>query len=231
MKIFLAYGYNDRDRWINDLVAPIIEAFGAEVVDGKEMYGETLSEGVRKNIQSCDGLIAFLTRRDPGPTNNRWTTHRWVTDELACALTSTSKIHVLEVRETEIDDQGGMAGGRQYIVYDEKDRDRCLVDLVRAIGAWCRMVKVKLLPEDFVNEVRPVIKDPRVKCSYRYLDGSRTSAPVDVQMLPVARSLVIEVNNVPYGQPLIQVEVTAPGKLWTSDFEPVGLLSVHLQGG
>lgn len=70
-----------------------------------------------------------------------------------------------------------------------------------------------------------------MKCSYRFLEGSRTSDPFDAGMLPVANGLVIDVNNVPIGQPLIQVEVTAPGKSWTSDFEPVGLLSVHLQGG
>ncbi len=230
MRIFLGYGYHDRDRWIEDLVAPIIEAFGAEVVDGKEIYGQDLSEGVRMKIRSCDGLIAFLTRRDP-TKDNRWTTHRWVTDELACAI--TSKIHVLEVLETEIDDQRGMAGDRQYIPYDENGRERCLVELVKAIGAWCRSttVRLKLLPEDVVREIRPVLNDPRVKCSYRFLEGSRPSDTFDVRMLPVTGGLVIDVNDVPIGQPLIQVEVTAPGKSWTSDFQPVGLSSVHLQGG
>ena len=35
MRIFVAYGYNDRDKWIEKMVFPVIEAFGAEVETGE----------------------------------------------------------------------------------------------------------------------------------------------------------------------------------------------------
>jgi hypothetical protein len=43
MRLFIGYGYNDRDKWIEELVFPLAEALGCEVVRGKVMYGETLA--------------------------------------------------------------------------------------------------------------------------------------------------------------------------------------------
>jgi hypothetical protein len=39
MRIFVGFGYNERDRWIRDMVFPLIPAFGDEVVTGEEAYG------------------------------------------------------------------------------------------------------------------------------------------------------------------------------------------------
>ena len=36
MRIFVAYGYNARDAWIEDLVFDVIRAADLEPVDGKE---------------------------------------------------------------------------------------------------------------------------------------------------------------------------------------------------
>lgn len=47
MKIFVGFGYNDRDKWIRDLVFPIIRAFGHEVLTGEEAYGDILPEYVK----------------------------------------------------------------------------------------------------------------------------------------------------------------------------------------
>ena len=38
MRVFLGYGYNDRDEWIKRDVFPILEAMNLEVVSGKEMH-------------------------------------------------------------------------------------------------------------------------------------------------------------------------------------------------
>ena len=37
VKIFVAFRYNDRDRWVVDLVFPIIRAFSDDVVTGEEL--------------------------------------------------------------------------------------------------------------------------------------------------------------------------------------------------
>lgn len=39
MKIFVGYGYNARDAWIEDLVFRLIKAFADEPVHGRVTYG------------------------------------------------------------------------------------------------------------------------------------------------------------------------------------------------
>jgi hypothetical protein len=43
MKIFVGYGYNERDKWVEDLVFPRIEAFGDRPVSGQEIFGQDLN--------------------------------------------------------------------------------------------------------------------------------------------------------------------------------------------
>ncbi len=91
MKIFVAYGYNDRDKWIEDMVFPLIKAFGSEVETGGVTYGATIPDAVRNKIQFSDALIAFTTRRiSPGGDANGQT-HLWVIQELAITKLPHSK--------------------------------------------------------------------------------------------------------------------------------------------
>ena len=85
MKIFVGYGYNERDHWIEKLVFPLIKAFGADVVSGKEIAGQLLGNAVRDLIERSDAMMGFTTRRGDDPDGAMWGTHRWVTDELATA--------------------------------------------------------------------------------------------------------------------------------------------------
>ena len=59
MKIFVGYGYNDRDKWIEDLVFPLIEAFDDTPVAGKEIFGNKLVScninSLNKDFQTIDG--------------------------------------------------------------------------------------------------------------------------------------------------------------------------------
>jgi hypothetical protein len=69
MKIFVGFGYNDRDSWVPDFVFPLIRAFGCEVVTGEDMPAEVISDEVRRRVESADALIAFRTRcGDPDAT-------------------------------------------------------------------------------------------------------------------------------------------------------------------
>lgn len=42
MRIFVAYGYNPRDNWIEPVTTPLIQAFGSEPVDGRELQGQVI---------------------------------------------------------------------------------------------------------------------------------------------------------------------------------------------
>lgn len=218
MKIFVAYGYNDRDQWIPSLVFPIIQAFGDEVITGEELQGQQITDVVRDKIRRSDALIGFVTRRG-APNGNQWDTHRWVTDEISLAI--GNNLCVLEIRENGVGDQGGIAGDRQFISYDESKRDQCLVELVKVFGRWHQNSKVKLqlLPESCIQTIRPFLKNPKLRCTYKllYPDASM-SEDFLTTILPIKGGLFINVKNVP-SMSLIQVHVECGGRSWTSDFE------------
>lgn len=239
MKIFVAYGYNNRDSWIPEMVFPIIKAFGDEVdfrdevVTGEEMQGESIPAAVIQRIKRSDALIAFLTRRGEAANQQtgNWATHRWVTDELSLAL--GFKMLAVEVRETDVDPQGGLPGDRQRIEYDETKRDCCLVELVKTIGKWHQgtMIKLTLLPDDFVTEIMPrvLMKDPTLKCTYSlFIDGEDESDEITTPIIPLPGGLGLNARNVPRGA-LIRVSITGGGKMWSSNYQTTSSHTVQMR--
>jgi hypothetical protein len=226
MKIFLAFGYNDRDRWIPEMVVPLVQAFGSEVLSGEEMQGEQLSQGVLERIRNSDALIAFTTRRDP-LQNGKWTTHKWVQQELAAAI--EKDLLVAEVREEDIDPQVGLDGDRQRITYQEASRDKCLVEIVKTVGRWHQtvMVDLQLLPQKFIDDVRPLVKHPRLNCHYVIMESGRESGPVKATIRPIKGGLFLTASNVPRDA-LIRVFVEFDDKSWNSDYESVNSIGIKL---
>ena len=227
MKIFVAFGYNERDKWIPNLVFPIIKAFGDEVVSGEEVQGEQITDAVIREIRQSNGLIAFATRRDK-INKNRWTTHRWVTDELSHAI--AFKLPVAEIRETGVDEQGGIAGDRQRIIYNESERDKCLVEIVKTLGNWhsSDTIELKLLPSECIQAVRPLLKNPGLRCTYQILErNGMMGEEISAQILPITGGLFVRAKNVP-PMSFIQIRVECAGKTWSSEFENVESLGIHL---
>jgi hypothetical protein len=227
MKIFVAFGYNDRDRWIPNLVFPIIKAFGDEVVSGEEVQGEQITDAVIREIRQSNALMAFVTRRDQIGAD-RWTTHRWVTDELSHAI--AFQLPVAEIREAGVDEQGGIAGDRQRILYRESERDKCLVEIVKTLGRWhaSETIELKLMPDECIQAVRPLLRNPGLRCTYQVLERNGTMGdPVPAQILPITGGLFVRARNIP-PMSYIQIRVECAGKSWSSEFENVESLGIHL---
>lgn len=129
MQLFIGYGYNPRDAWVEELVFPLVETLGWDVVHGKATYGGEIAPELKTMLLSCDAMIGFLTRRDP--TGEVWSTHRWVIEELACGF---GQLPAVEVREEGVDPQNGMLAGMQRIQYKESERDKCLVQIAQALN-------------------------------------------------------------------------------------------------
>ena len=226
MRIFVAFGYNPRDHWIEEMVFPLIEAFGSEVLTGEEMQGEQLSQGVLERIGNSDALIAFTTRRDQ-LKNGTWTTHKWVQQELSVAI--AKPMLVAEVREKDVDPQVGVDGDRQRITYEEANRDKCLVEIVKTIGRWHESVFVdlQLLPKEFIEAVRPLLKNPRIKCQYKLMEKNRETGPFIATIKPIKGGLFMTASNVPRDA-LIQIFVECDDKSWNSDYESVNSIGIKL---
>lgn len=228
MKIFVGYGFNERDQWVEDLVFPIIQAFGDDVITGKELQGEIITESVTQKIQQSNALIGFATRRDRINIEEKWTTHRWVIDEMATAL--TIGLPIIEVREKGVDDQGGIIGNRQRIDYEENKRDICMVDLVKTIGRWHEgsSIKLQLLPDEYAQEMYSLLRDPRLRCAYKLLVDGRESNDIPIKIFPIKGGLFVEAKNVPR-QALIQVQVEHQGTTWISDYESTDSIGIRLR--
>jgi hypothetical protein len=228
MRIFVGFGYNARDSWIPDMVFPIVRAFGDEVITGEDMPGEVLSEGVIERIRSSEALIGFLTRRgDPGP-DGAFRTHRWVTDEISQAI--AMKKPVVEVREAGVDAQGGIAADRQRLSYDEGSRDRCLVEIVKAIGAWHRgsRLRLQLLPPEFSKEILPFLNQRDLDCSYSLLANDDIVPDLPTRVVPIGQGLFVLLNSVPRNA-LVQVKVSYRGRTWSSSFESTDALGIQMR--
>ena len=231
MKIFVAYGYNERDQWVKDMVFPIIEAFGAEVVTGDQTYEGSIPENVRSSIERSDALIGFTTRRDPQNATMS-PTHQWVVSELASAVTLNRR--VVEVREQGVDPQGGLHQGLQRINYDEQARDKCLVEIVKAVGSWHKTgtVRLRLLPEELFKVLRPLRTDPELSCQYTVRIGSYESEPRDTKIIAITGGLFIEASNVPRDPlTMIRIDIKHRDRTWSSDYEPIDTYGVNLIEG
>ncbi len=100
MRIFVGYGYNDRDKWVEDFVFPLIEAFGDTPVAGKEIFGQNLNDGVRGLIKECDALMGSQLGIGSGKSHIRYdekerdrcllalaqTISRWHSEMRVCVL-------------------------------------------------------------------------------------------------------------------------------------------------
>jgi hypothetical protein len=227
MNVFVAYGYNVRDSWIEDLVFRLVKAFGNNVVTGEQMEGEVLSEGVKERINSSDALLAFATRRGDADGAGLYRTHRWVTDELAFAL--QANIRAVEIRETKVDLQGGIAGDRQRIEYDAEARDKFLVQLAEVLGRWAqrRSRNLRLLPPAIVSSIRPHMQKEGFQCTYSLYKDGKHFPEIGALLVRREGGLYLVAKDVP-PEMLIQIQVRAAGYSWTSDYIDIDSLSVEL---
>jgi hypothetical protein len=225
MRLFVGYGYNPRDQWIEELVFPLAEALGCQIVHGKAMYGDNLAQEIKDLLQTSDAMLGFLTRREK--SGEQWTTHRWVIEEIASAF---GVIPVVEVRENGVDPQSGMVAGLQRIEYFEGQRDKCLIEIAQAISRIRDMIEhrvFRLEPMEFTSLFRALIKKPGLRCSYRVMRLNTESSFRDALMSAVAGGLQMSIDGL-RATDLIQVCVAYGDESWTSDYEPVNSIRLRL---
>jgi len=144
MKVFVGYGYNVRDGWIEDRVFPILRCVGFTVVHGKDMHGNQLQPEVERRIAQSDAAIGFFTIRE-GSAEGQFNSHIWVRDEMLYAMGKEKPI--IPVKEIGVILEEGLFGNRQYVQLDQNDRLACVSELLVALGNR-NMRRVRLDPSD-----------------------------------------------------------------------------------
>lgn len=226
MKVFVGFGYNDRDKWIKDLIIPFIEELGCEVLTGEDMQGEILSQGVISRIRESDACIGFLTRRKE-MADGSFTTHSWVISELANAL--ALNIPLFEVREKGVDAQSGETGDRQR--YEFEDKALLMFEIAKFINKEKPKLSYKtfmLLPSEFSDSIKPNAK--YATCKYTFLYKAKYYEPEETKLLRMQGGYGIIIKKIPSEEAQIEITVECPGSAaWSSGFVSVGLMNVELQ--
>jgi hypothetical protein len=57
MKLFVAFRYTEQDKWIKELVIPLIETLDIGVLTGENIHGQIIVEEVREMIKKSDAMI------------------------------------------------------------------------------------------------------------------------------------------------------------------------------
>jgi hypothetical protein len=169
MKVFVGFGYNERDHWIKVHVFPILECMGFTVVTGEDMHGEILQPEVKRRIDQSDAVVGFLTIRDED-NNGDFNSHLWVQNELLWGNAKDKPI--VPIKEENVKVPDAMLGNIQCILLRQNDRLSCVSELARALGRR-NIRRIKLEPED--DKLRKDINKWRVDqnftITYRTQDG------------------------------------------------------------
>lgn len=237
MRVFIGYGYNPRDRWVETYVIPIVRAFGCTVEHGKAVYGGALPEEVLRVIRASDAMIGFTTQRDhvgvDAAGQPLFTTHPWVIHELTAAMSQDPPIPFVEVREEGVADPGGMlaAHDAQRIVYREETRADCLLGICLALERFRERVSVttvRLGPAPVVEELSELLDSPGFRCECQVLRGATELPPVATPVLPIKGSLFVKLRGIDRAD-LVRLTIGARGRVWRSSYDSVDTVDVHLK--
>jgi hypothetical protein len=168
MRVFVGYGYNERDKWIEDHVFPVLECMGFVVVHGKDMHGQILQPEVDFRIDQSDAVVGFFTERE-GQGTADFTSHIWVRDEILHALLKNKP--VVLIREDTAKVPEGMIGNRQYIILRQNDRLACVAELVRALGRKnIRRIRLEPQSDELRQDLFRLQRTPGFEIRYQTQD-------------------------------------------------------------
>jgi hypothetical protein len=196
MKVFVGFGYNDRDRWIELHVFPILRCLGFTVVDGKDMHGLVLHPEVQSRIEQSDAAIGFFTVRE-GQGDADFNSHIWVRDEMVHANAREKPIVIIRELGARVPD--GLLGSRQFIPLDQSDRLACVSELVTALGRR-NIRRLKLDPEgdQLRRSLQQWRRNPGFAIRYRTQDEQGLETPFRPGRLElVDQGFYLNVSDVP----------------------------------
>ncbi len=227
MKVFVSCAFNEANKWVSELVVPLVKVMGFQPVMGQQMEGEVLVEGVNARLRDCAGCIAFTTRRNQRE-DGTYETHPWVISEIHTARTLGFK--TVEVREEGVtigDDNEAYV----RLNYTEGARDRLIIELAAVLALWIiRPVRIQLLPpEDGARSfIKQVVRGGQ-RCGYRLESGGRMIGSGEALIQPYKAGFFVDIEVPRDGDVLVQLEVkNNDGGAWMSLGDGLSAIPVQL---
>lgn len=132
MKIFLAHAFRDEDKPLVAEVEKLLRKHSIRAITGEGLGGGQLTPEVCRRIESCEALIAVLTRRD-SLVKGGWTTHQWVLDELVHARARGKRAIALVEEGIAV---GGISQPHEWIALDRERPEKALLKLTETLREW-----------------------------------------------------------------------------------------------
>jgi hypothetical protein len=228
LRIFIGYGYNERDRWIEEEIFSILRSLNLEILHGKDLYNEeSLQVGVKDRILQSNGIIGFCTLR-AGQEQAAYNSHPWVRDELLFAMGAGKPI--VHVREDGVQIPPGMLGERQFIRLDQSNRLACAVELVRVISSW-NIRRLQIVPrnDQLARDIHRNRKSPNFVLRYRTRIGGIDSEYREARVDAVDAGFYLDAIGVP-SRCLIEIEGALNGALlFTSSWDDADVVKVTVE--
>jgi hypothetical protein len=204
MRIFVGFGYNARDAWIETHVFPILRCAGFSIVHGKDIHGEELKDEVKRRLELSDAAIGFFTVRE-GQGDADFTSHIWVRDEMIYAQAKSKPL--LLVREEGVKIPAALLGNPQYINLNQDDRLACVAELMVALGRRnIRRVRLDPVADDLRASLWGWKAKEAFAIRYRTQDAEGIESPYRNGRLElVDQGFYLNVSDVP-PKGLVEVE-------------------------
>ena len=175
MRVFLSSTFGDADREVVGQIESMLSSVDVQIVTGRRLGGGDLTLEVMKLIESSDGCVALMTRRERlgEPGTERWATHPWVRDEINHAR--GRRVSWIALVEEGVSDDGAYRE-RERIPFCREAPLAAFLALLETIRLWRQEIgstlTARLSPDDLGRRFR---QDGLMQCRYRYVsaDGER----------------------------------------------------------
>jgi hypothetical protein len=116
--IFVAYPFDDRDKWIRQCVPSLLSFYGCDIRSGADYYAQDIADAVTNDIAKSSLVVAFLTRAHK-ISDDSWVPSQWVLQEIGFAR--GKDIPVIVIRENGVLYKTGILGNIQIIELDAEE--------------------------------------------------------------------------------------------------------------
>jgi hypothetical protein len=207
MKVFLSYSFGPRDKELVRDLERLLSSLNLLVSTGKVLGGGQLTDEVKRRIDSCEGLVALMTRREQmgDPAKNLWTTHQWVRDEYGYAVArGTPAIALVE----DGVDTGGMYGAFEWKPLDRAQPLQAFLDLAETLREWKEQAGVQRVVQIRPDHLGSEFKTKAgMKCRYRFVSGGVRSEWVEAEPVLQASGTLLYLRGVQDDDTLVEVEI------------------------
>jgi hypothetical protein len=215
MHVFLARPFDEN---VQDLVRQIdrlLASHNIRAVSGERAGGGALNDVIFKRIESCDAVVAVVTKRaDGGPS-------QWVLDELNHARAHDKSAIPLVENGLQL---GGAYAHWEQIPLAVDNPTEALVRLSETLALWKQQIglarRVQLTPDSIGQQFR---RSPGLTCMYRVVepDGHRGEWRPAPDPIAQGGGTLVYLEGIRSDEPYIEVEVmNGDTRAWYSDTTP-----------